>query len=297
MRGASAESLARLTELLSSALDGDTDALHEPAQSTAGRLLEKVASAVTPRSAPDAMRVADDLMGVAGILRREPSLRRTVTDATLQADAKAQLVRGVFGGQLDATSTDLVAAAVRRRWAAPRDLADSLEQLGVIAVVRGADRAGEADRLEDDLFAFGRLAEDNPELRDALSDPARSDEDKRALLDRLLDGKVSPGALRLAQQAVVGSHRTVALAVQEYQRVAAAHRQRLVAVARVARNLEGEDFERLERVLAEQYGRPVHLNVLVDPAVIGGVRVEIGEDVIDGTVATRLDEARRRMVG
>jgi F-type H+-transporting ATPase subunit delta len=296
MRGASAESLARLTELLSAAMDGDTEEIR-PAASTASRLLEKVTSAVTGHPHPDASRLADDLLGVADILRREPSLRRTLTDATLQVDAKAALVRSVFGGQLDPTSTDLVAAAVKRRWASPRDLADSLEQLGVIAVVRGADDAGEADALEDELFAFGQLVADNPQLRDALSDPARSNADKRALLDQLLQGKVSPGALRLAQQAVVGSHRTVAIAVREYQKAAAAHRQRLVAVARVARNLGHEDFERLERVLAAQYGRPVHLNVLVDPTVIGGVRVEIGEDVIDGTVVTRLDEARRRMVG
>ena len=50
-------------------------------------------------------------------------------------------------------------------------------------------------------------------------------------------------------------------------------------------------------VLARQYDRPVHLNVVVDPEVIGGIRVEIGDDVIDGTVSSRLDEARRRLAG
>ena len=92
---------------------------------------------------------------------------------------------------------------------------------------------------------------------------------------------------------MTGTHRTVALAVEEYQRVAAANRNRLVATATVARELDHEDSDRLASALAGQYGRPVHLNVVVDPTIIGGVKVEIGDDVIDGTVASRLDDARR----
>jgi F-type H+-transporting ATPase subunit delta len=85
--------------------------------------------------------------------------------------------------------------------------------------------------------------------------------------------------------------------MEEYQKVAAAHRNRLVATVRVARELGEVDQQRLAGVLAGQYGRPVHLNVVVDPEVLGGMRVEIGDDVIDGTVANRLDEARRRLAG
>ncbi len=99
------------------------------------------------------------------------------------------------------------------------------------------------------------------------------------------------------QQAVVSSHRTVSLAVEEYQRVAARHRNRLVATVRVARDLDDADQQRLQGALARQYGRPVHLNVVVDQEVVGGVKVEIGDDVIDGTVASRLDDARRRLAG
>ena len=137
----------------------------------------------------------------------------------------------------------------------------------------------------------------NPELRDALSDPARSVHDKRALLHGLLDGKVAPATVRLAEQSVAGTHRTVQVAIEEYQKVAAAHRSRLVATVRVARPLAEQDAQRLAGSLAKQYGRPVHLNVVVDPEVIGGVRVEIGDDIIDGTVVSRLDDARRRLAG
>ena len=45
------------------------------------------------------------------------------------------------------------------------------------------------------------------------------------------------------------------------------------------------------------YDTTVHLNVLVDPDVLGGIRVEIGDQVIDGTIAGRLDGARRALAG
>jgi F-type H+-transporting ATPase subunit delta len=269
MRGASAESLDALTDALGAAVDGGADPT----------------------------RTADDLFGVSDVLRREPSLRRVVTDVSVSAQAKADLVRQVFGGRLSDASVDLVATAAGRRWAATRDLGDALEQLGVVAVVRGAEQDGEADALESELFALEQLVGDDPRLRDALSDPARSVDDKRALVRRLLDGRVTDATLRLAEQSIAGTHRTVALALEAYQRVAAEHRHRLVATVRVARELEDEDAGRLVRVLADQYGRPVHLNVVVDPEVIGGVMVEIGDDVIDGTISSRLDEARRKLAG
>ena len=65
----------------------------------------------------------------------------------------------------------------------------------------------------------------------------------------------------------------------------------------MARPLDESERERLTAALPEQYGRPVHLNVVVDPDVIGGIRVEIGDDVIDGTISTRLDAARRKLAG
>jgi F-type H+-transporting ATPase subunit delta len=269
MRGASAEALRTLTHEVTSVVDAGADG----------------------------MRVADDLFVVAATLSAQPSLRRVLTDVSVDADAKGRLVHEILDGRLDPASVDLVARAAGRRWAATRDLGDALEHVGVVAVVQGSERAGEADALENQLFGFEQLVNGNPDLRDALSDPARSQTDRAALLRRLLEGKVAPGTLRLAEQSVVGSHRTVTVAVEAYQRIAAHHRRRLVGVVRVARPLDAADKERLTAALERQYDRPVHLNEVVDPDVIGGLRVEIGDDVIDGTVATRLDDVRRRLAG
>jgi len=269
VQGSSAESLARLTEALGSVLDGGADGA----------------------------AVGESLFAGADVLRDQPALRRAVTDPSTPAEAKSNLAGGVFSSHLDKAATEVVAQAAGLRWASSGDLAKALEQLGVIALVKSADASGDGDRLEDDLFGFGRLVVDHPELRDALSDPARSAADKRALVRSLLEGKVSGAALRLAERSVSGVHLTVARAIDEYSRVAAESRNRLVALVRVANPLTDAEQQRLAGALAGQYDRPVHLNVVVDPGVIGGVRVEIGDQVIDGTIASRLDDARRRLAG
>lgn len=243
----------------------------------------------------DWARTGQELFGVAALLHDEPALRRVATDVSVPAEAKAALVREVLSGKVGDATLAVVETAVGQRWTSTRDLADTLEQLGVIAVVRSA--GDDAARLEDEIFAVGQAVQGNDGLRDALSDPARSREDKRGLVSDLLDGKALPATVALTQQALSGSHRTVSVALTDYQKVAAAARDQRVATVRVARPLSDGDFQRLGEALSRRYGRSVHLNVLVDPDVIGGIRVEIGDDVIDGTVSSRLDAARRKLAG
>lgn len=243
----------------------------------------------------DGARTGQDLFAVAGLLRTEASLRRVATDVSVAPEAKAGLLRQVLSDKVEGDALGLVETAVAQRWTASRDLADSLERLGVVATVRAT--GDDATRLEDELFAFGQLVVDNPELRDALSDPARSQEDKRGLVRGLLEGKALPATVTLVEQSLSGSYRTVGVALTAYQKVAAETRGQRVATVRVARPLSDADRQRLTDTLTKQYGRPVHLNVVVDPAVVGGIRVEIGDDVIDGTVASRLDVARRKLAG
>jgi F-type H+-transporting ATPase subunit delta len=268
LRGASADALAALTNELESVLSG---------------------------SGSSASKVSDDLFSVAMTLRSEGALRRFATDGSVPAEAKTGLVQQVFGGKVDDGALRVLARAVSSRWTAGRDLADTLEHLSVVAVVRSAGHDG--GRLSDELFAFAQVVKANPELRDALSDPARSIAAKSELLHGLLDDKALPATISLAVQSLSGTHRTVGAALNEYQKIAAEVHGQGVATVRVARELSDAERGRLEQALSTQYGRPVHLNLVVDPSVLGGIRVEIGDDVIDGTVSSRLDDARRRLVG
>ncbi len=229
------------------------------------------------------------------MLRAEPGLRRVATDLSTDSSAKAGLFRQLFEGKVSGPALDLVADAVSRRWTRTRDLADALEHLGVVAVVESA--GDDAERLSDELFAVGQMIDAQTDLRTALSDPARSSSDKARLLGDLLADRTLPSTRRLAEQALSGSHRSVGAAIEDYQKIAAEAYGQRVAQVRVAQELDSADLERLQSALSSQYGRTVHLNVVVDPTVLGGMRVEIGDDVIDGTVSSRLDEARRRLAG
>ena len=199
------------------------------------------------------------------------------------------LLATVFGAHLQAAG-DLVAAAGEQRWGSSTDLPDALERLGVIAIVQAAGDDG--DRVERELFSFGRTVTESADLRDALSEPSRSIADKQALIRSLLEPTAAPATVRLAQETVTGARRTVSAAVEDLIEITAEARSRDVATVRTAHELSDQQLERLAAALGRQSGRDVQVNVVVDPDVLGGVRVEIGDDVIDGTIASRLDDAR-----
>jgi F-type H+-transporting ATPase subunit delta len=265
-----------------------------PSAEASATLGDQLVAAVGEVGSRKTAEVGEDLFGLAGVLRSTPSLRRVVTDISIEGPAKAELVRGLFEGKVDPISLGLLTSAVDQRWTATRDLPDVLEHLGVIATVRSADDAG---RVADELFAIDQLLVENPDLRGTLADPTRNLEDKRGLLRGLLKNRTLSASARLAEQSLTGTHRTASVAIREYQKIAAGVHGESVAVVRVARELPDAELDRLRTTLTTQYGRDVHLNVVVEPELIGGLRVEIGDDVIDGTVANRLHEARRRLAG
>src|SRR5690606_7527953 len=107
--------------------------------------------AALPGSAADS--VGEDLFAAADLFRSEAALRRVATDNSVEGEAKAGLLRGVLSGKISEEALGVVTTAVAQRWTAGRDLADALEQIGVIAVARST--GSDAERLEDELFGFG----------------------------------------------------------------------------------------------------------------------------------------------
>ena len=255
---------------------------------------EQLTDALEGRADPGVL--GEELFAVTHLLDREPGVRRALTDATSLSAARSGLARRLLDGRVSGPTLDLITGMADSRWSSPRDLADAAEELAVLATSAAAERDGQLDDLEDELFRFGRILSAEPALRSALSDPALPGEGKRDLLDTLLAAKVTPAALRLIAQAVVYPRgRSLEATLDEYGRLAAAWRQRLIAVVRVAVGLTEEQRGRLAAALAQTYGHDVHLNVVVDPGVVGGISVQIGDEFIDGSVASRLAQLRQRL--
>jgi F-type H+-transporting ATPase subunit delta len=240
-------------------------------------------------------RAADELFMISQTLRAEPGLRRIATDAALETSAKQGLMKQIFEGKVSADTLGLLLTAVSSRWTRARDLATSLERLSELAVLRSAGK--DAGTIADELFGFARTVATDPDLRDALANPQRSIEDRSELVAALLDGKVKPATVTLAKQALAGTYGTVGSALETYRGLAAGVAGEGVATVYVAQELTKSERDRLQKALARQYDRDIHLNEVVDASVLGGIRVEIGDDVIDGTVSSRLDDARRRLAG
>jgi len=108
---------------------------------------------------------------------------------------------------------------------------------------------------------------------------------------------VQPATLVLVGQAVSGSHGSVDRGLEEFQHVAAEAKDEKIATVHTARELADGERDRLAQALSRQYHTSVRLQVVVNPQVVGGLRVEIGDDVIDGTVASKLDDVQRKLAG
>jgi F-type H+-transporting ATPase subunit delta len=226
------------------------------------------------------------------------SLRRVLTDPAQSGEAKADLARRLLDGRVGGESVDLITGMVRSRWSQSRDLVDSVEQLANSADLAAAERGGVLDDVEDELFRFGRIVSSTPDLRAALTDKRAGGDAKADLLRRLLGGRADPVTERLVVRLVAQPRgRSLEAGLDALSKLAAARRERMVAVVTSAVPLSDQQKQRLGAGLGRLYGRQVHLNLDVDPSVLGGLRVRVGDEVINGTIADRLDEATRRMAG
>ena len=242
--------------------------------------------------------LADELFAVTAVVDGNASLRRALADPSRGTTEKQGLARAVFGGKVGETTTNLVAEVAGQRWSAERDLTDTLESTAVQCLLATAERAGHIDRVEDELFRFERIVAGDPALRDTLSSRNTDGNGKAALVRGLLEGKAAPETVRLAEQAVrTPRGRRLDRTMEAYLALASTRRDELTALVTAATPLTEQQGARLRSALEAHYGKAVSLQVVLDPTVMGGIRVQVGDDVVDGTVLRRLDEARRHVTG
>jgi F-type H+-transporting ATPase subunit delta len=246
----------------------------------------------------DLGRLSSELYSVVSLLTVQASLRRALSDPSALEDVKVRVAEQLFATRLGEPTLELIRNAVRSRWSEPRDLLDSLEELAVDAALGVAEAAGELDEVEDELFRFERILDAEPELRDALTNRSLPAQTKTGLLHTLLDGKVSGVSFALLERAVLEPRgRTIEHALRDLSTLAAQRRNRLIAHVTTAVALSADEERNLGTALATVFGHDVRLEVIVDPALLGGLTVQIGDQIIDGSVARQLGEARRKLTG
>ncbi len=246
--------------------------------------------------AADLKRLADDLFAVVGLLDREHALRRALADPGTPSVARGGLADRLFDGKIGRPALDVVSDVVKSRWSRAGDLLEGLESLARAAAFGVAEKDGSLDRVEDELFRFGRILDREPELSRLLSDTATPVDKRVGLLRDVLGGKVTPVTATLLEQVVRNPRsRNLDVAAEELSELAAARRDRYVAHVRTPVRMTGEQEQRLTDSLTRLYGRPISLQVELDPDLLGGLVVRVGGELIDGSVAGRLAAARRAL--
>lgn len=242
-----------------------------------------------------AATTGSELFAVVSVLDDQRSLRVALADVSVPGSARAELSERLFGGKVSPATLAVLTTAVAQHWSRTSDLIDTLVLLGQEALLASASDSSRLDAVEDELFRLGRIIADNPELEQALSDRSKPVQAKRDLLARLLSGKTESITLTLAEQVVSRQRGSLGAAFDDLSALAAARRDQIVAHVRAAVDLTEQQRDRLAGSLQRIYGKPVTVHVQVDPSLLSGLVVRIGDDVIDGSATGRLERLRRAL--
>lgn len=249
-------------------------------------------------TASSGVSLGGELFEVVALLANEHSLRRWLSDQATPAEAKSTLIGQLLETKVSPSAVMVASDVVSAKWSGARDLVDAMERMAVYVTVAGLQSASALDELEDELFRFQRIVVAEPELRDALTRDGAAPELRLSLVEDLLSGKVNPATLTLIGEAVTRPRgRTLEQALDNYGQLVAERAKRYVAVVRSAVALSENQQSRLGTALSRAYGRDIHLNIEVTPEVVGGLSIQVGDEVIDGTIAGRIAEVQRRLAG
>jgi len=157
-----------------------------------------------------------------------------------------------------------------------------------------AKAEGELERVEGELHAVAQAIENSPELRSTLTDPQLPYDRKQSIIDDLIGGRASSLTVGLVQLIVSQGRASELPAIaRSFIEAAAASRDKAVAEVRTAVPLDSATVERLVKALGDATGKTIEVKVIVDPSVIGGVVARVGDTVIDGSIARKVDSLRQ----
>ena len=249
-------------------------------------------------SAADCSAISNDLFAVLVALDSSTGFRRALTDPARDSASKAELISDLFKKSVGAATLALLTSAVSLRWSNPAELADAVEQLAVEAEASAANISDSLDQVQSEIFSFSKIVLENQDLRQALSNTQDSVVRKQELLKSIFGSKFSTFSNALLSHSVEGRRsRSIEKTISAYSHAVTARRNRVNAHVRSSVALSDVQKKKLTDSLTKQIGQPVHLNIEIDPSVLGGVAIRFGDEVIDGTIVNRLAQASQALVG
>lgn len=239
--------------------------------------------------------LAGDLTAVAELLERENVVTRHLTVPSEDAAPKVRLAQRLFADKIGAAALTLVTDAAAARWSDGADLMTAVEHVARQALLLSAEGAGTVDDVEEQLFRFSRVLDAQPRLDILLGDTATPAASRVGLLRNIIGGGsgANPITAALLEQTVrLLRGQSAHQAITELAQIAVARRGELVAHVGAAAELSDAQRTRLNTVLSRIYSHPVRVQVGIDPALLGGLAIAVGDEVIDGTLSSRLAAAK-----
>jgi F-type H+-transporting ATPase subunit delta len=264
--------------------------------SSTRQALAAAKEALAPQLAKADLKFAEEIFGIGAAIGSSIQLRNILSDPSGEKKAKAGALQAVFGKAVSKEALEFANTLSGYRWSKGGDLVAAFTQLGVFTIAGIVAKAKKLEALEAELFAFNQALASDRDLQTAFSSRQASLEAKLELIETLTKKKVSEAASILLRNAISNS-RNVRLAVmlENFIKQVSAYSSRLVANVTVASELTKSQLERLEATLTKTYGQEINLNVEIDPSILGGVKVQVSGEIIDGSVVARLNQAKMQL--
>lgn len=243
----------------------------------------------------EAWRIGNELFTITNVLDRNLPLERALTDPSRPAADKIAVVKELVGDQAHPMTIEIMSDLVDRKWSRVSDIANAVEDFGVDGMMYYADATGTTLQVAIELAQLHSALLNLPVVRAKLYDATATSDARVALFRQLFDGKgLNKVTMRLAEHATCNlRHRRYLESIQWMINKFSRHMGESMVTVTTATPLSEQQIKRLVDVYTAKTGNPVHINSVVDPTVMGGMRVQYGDEVTDNTVVAQLEHLQR----
>lgn len=245
----------------------------------------------------DAWRIGNELFTITKVLDDSIQLERALTDPSRPVADKVAVLTELLGDNVHPMTMEIMTDLVSRHWSRARDIANAVEDFGVDAMMYYADATGATLQVSVELSELHSALLNLPVVRAKLYDYQATSEARVKLFREVFSGKtLNKVTMRLAEHATCNLRRRRYLETTQWMiNKLSRHMGESMVTVTTATPLKKEQIKRLVEVYSAKVGRQVHINSVVDPTVLGGMRIQVGDEVTDNTVVAQLQNLHRKV--